>query len=153
MDANESERWQRQLEWGEGMQWIGIGYARTQAAVIQFEHGLHNHCNETGKRLRQVSGEDAGKTLHDVEMLPANGCDLVVINAAKLADAEQREVIVGINRGRDRVRRMTRDGVLVVLTPRHRASVRELAPDLRSMCAIVIDVDELVRQGAGPASE
>ena len=146
MSASVREQWARQIEWGEGAQWMGIAHAAHPESARRFVAEVLADGTGRGKAVTALAGPDAETVLEVLGACEPRGCDLLIVHAAALDDDGQREVITALNRGRERVRRAARDGVVVVIGDAHSTSVRDLAPDLRSACAMRMDIETYLEE-------
>ena len=129
---DDAQAWKRQLEWGTQKQWIAIAYCESTKAA-------QNLITETEKTVRSTGGvvatvrEVAGKSVPDTltSLAPAH-TGVLVIDCSAQREAKLAETILAMNRGRERTRRLARDGVLIILPEGAHTLVRDLAPDIRS---------------------
>ena len=137
-----AQAWRRQIEWGMDLQWIGIGYSASEDAARHLMAEIETCANENGLRVRTVSGTNADTLFERLQRYTGDEQpDILVIDASALAPLEVKHVVLGVNRGRERVRRMARTGIVLMLPTGNKPVVRDLAPDLRSAAGIVTDVE------------
>ena len=125
----DTEAWERQLRWGKAMQWIAIAYCENAKQAQQL---IEKTEVTTGKTVHTVRGGPDTVVTDALMVVKPQHTSVLVIDASAERNKRLAEAIIGMNRGRERIRRLARDGVLIILPVGAHTIVRDLAPDIRS---------------------
>ena len=98
-------------------------------------------------RVKVITGANGHETIDRVVAQCADSTFLLIVNLTNGPMEAQcaSDLALNRNRARGRVRRMARDGGLIIMLVGMKNEIRDLAPDIRSACTITGSVPFQVR--------
>ena len=146
-----SDMWERQIEWSVGaspMAFFAIAYTGHRAAAAGLLAQTRRIGDRLGLEMADVRATKAESLIQDLVQAVQGQPHLLGIDTTGLAGrnpekrrAGFREVARALNQGRDWLRCEVRTGIVVVADPGHRTEIRDIAPDLRSVVWMTMDLD------------
>src|SRR5205085_7053315 len=149
----EWSRLRRQLEFAEGF-WLGFVFCSSPAALGVLQRRTENVLRVRARRQLVVAPRSPQELVSKAAELVEHGGDGTLgclwLAALAVDDAGQSNgpwqaawdrALLALNQAREPLRRRLGCGLLVAAPPRMKPRVREAAPDLWSIRAMVIDLD------------
>ena len=130
--AGGPDAWKRQLEWGTAMRWIAIAYCKGTRAAQELVTDTEQVVQSAGEAVNTVRGTPGTSVPDALMRLAPADTGVLVIDCSAQREPVLAGTIAAMNRSRERIQRLARDGVLIILPTGAHTLVRDLAPDIRS---------------------